>query len=459
MPGRHSLFWKLAALLIGFCLLMIWLSWSWGRYMEARTAFLSPQARATLSDYAREAERALETEGSTGLENLLRNIAAKEGVFVTAIGRDFAPLGQRGLTPTQRQRLTALRGIDWPVSRRSRSAPWLQVPFPQRAERGMLVIELPQRLMPGRYGLFWHILTNGIVPALFTLLLCIGLYRMLVAPLEQLRRQAQQWRADRLDSRLGPGALGRKDELGELARAFDDMGERLRRTVTMQQRLLRDLSHELRTPLSRLRVACEAEPDNDRLRERLAREVDNMQRLAEDALQLAWMDAERSPPEVQPIQVTALWDVLAEDAAFETGWAAERLHCAIPESCWVRGHLDSLAQAVENILRNAIRHSPAGASVSFAAERDGDHWRLSLQDHGGGVPEADLSRMFDPFTRLDGARPGDGGFGLGLSIARHAIERQGGTLVARNAHGGLRVELRLPVSEPAATSAHTAAVY
>lgn len=459
MPGRHSLFWKLAALLIGFCLLMIWLSWSWGRYMEARTAFLSPQARATLSDYARQAERALETEGSTGLENLLQNIAAKEGVFVTAIGRDFAPLGQRGLTPTQRQRLTALRGIDWPVSRRSRSAPWLQVPFPQRAERGMLVIELPQRLMPGRYGLFWHILTNGIVPALFTLLLCIGLYRMLVAPLEQLRRQAQQWRADRLDSRLGPGALGRKDELGELARAFDDMGERLRRTVTMQQRLLRDLSHELRTPLSRLRVACEAEPDNDRLRERLAREVDNMQRLAEDALQLAWMDAERSPPEVQPIQVTALWDVLAEDAAFETGWAAERLHCAIPESCWVRGHLDSLAQAVENILRNAIRHSPAGASVSFAAERDGDHWRLSLQDHGGGVPEADLSRMFDPFTRLDGARPGDGGFGLGLSIARHAIERQGGTLVARNAHGGLRVELRLPVSEPAATSAHTAAAY
>lgn len=459
MPGRHSLFWKLAALLIGFCLLMIWLSWSWGRYMEARTAFLSPQAHASLSDYARAAERALDAQGPAGLDNVLRSIAAQEGVFVTAIGPDFAPLGQSALSVAQRQRLTSLRGIDWPVSRRSTTAPWLRVPFPQHAEGGMLVIELPQRFMPGRYGLFWHILTNGIVPALFTLLLCIGLYRMLVAPLEQLRRQAQQWRADRLDTRLEPGALSRKDELGELARAFDDMGERLHRTVTMQQRLLHDLSHELRTPLSRLRVACEAEPDNDRLRERLAREVDNMQRLVEDALQLAWLDAERSPPKVQPIQITALWDVLAEDAAFETGWLPERLHCAIPETCWVRGHLNSLAQAVENVLRNAIRHSPPGARVSFSAEREGDHWRLSLQDHGGGVPEADLSRMFDPFTRLDGARPGDGGFGLGLSIARHAIERQGGTLVARNAQGGLRVELRLPASEPAATSAHTAATY
>lgn len=459
MPGRHSLFWKLAALLIGFCLLMIWLSWSWGRYMEVRTAFLSPQARATLQAYAGAAERALKAQGGAGLDAFLEGVAAKEGVFVTAIGPDLSPLGQGKLNAAQRQRLMSLRGVDWPVSRRSHLPPWLRVPFPEEAERGLLVIELPQRFMPGRYGLFWHLLTNGIVPALFTLLLCMGLYRMLVAPLEQLRRQAQQWRADRLHTRLEPGALNRRDELGELARAFDDMAERLRKTVTMQQRLLRDLSHELRTPLSRLRVACEAEPDNDRLRERLAREVDNMQRLVEDALQLAWLDAERSVPPVQPIEVTALWDVLAEDAAFETGWARERLHCAVPEHCWVRGHLDSLAQALENILRNAIRHSPPGAQVSLAAERDGAYWQLYLQDHGGGVPDADLSRMFDPFTRLDGARPGDGGFGLGLSIARHAIERQGGSMTASNAQGGLRMVLRLPACEPSVTSVCTVAAY
>lgn len=459
MPGRHSLFWKLAALLIGFCLLMIWLSWSWGRYMEVRMAFLSPQARATLSNYAGAAARALDAQGPAGLDGFLKGVAAKEGVFVTAIGPDLAPLGLSELNNAQRQRLMSLRGIDWPVSRRSTVAPWLRVPFPGGAEHRLLVIELPQRFMPGRHGLFWHLLTNGIVPALFTLLLCVGLYRMLVAPLEQLRRQAQQWRADRLDTRLEPGALSRRDELGELARAFDGMGERLRKTVTMQQRLLRDLSHELCTPLSRLRVACEAEPDHERLRERLAREVDNMQRLVDDALQLAWLDAERSPPQLQPIQVTALWDVLAEDAAFETGWGPRQLRCAVPERCWVSGHLNSLAQALENILRNAIRHSPPGASVTLGAEREGDHWRLSLQDHGGGVPQADLSRMFDPFTRLDGARPGDGGFGLGLSIALHAVERQGGSMTARNAHGGLKVEIRLPACEPALTSARTAATY
>lgn len=109
----------------------------------------------------------------------------------------------------------------------------------------------------------------------------------------------------------------------------------------------------------------------------------------------------------------------------------------------MRGHLNLLAQALENILRNAIRHSPQDGTVQLGGQREGDYWHLWLEDQGGGIDEVELERIFAPFTRLDGSRPGDGGFGLGLSIARNAVQRQDGNLWAENTGLGLRVHMRL----------------
>ena len=99
---------------------------------------------------------------------------------------------------------------------------------------------------------------------------------------------------------------------------------------------------------------------------------------------------------------------------------------------------------MENILRNAIRHSPPDGTVSLSGQREGDQWHLWIDDQGGGVAPEELERIFAPFIRLDGSRPGDGGFGLGLSIARNALRLQGGSLWAENVGQGLRVHLRLP---------------
>ncbi len=348
------------------------------------------------------------------------------------------------LSDRESQRMTFLRGLDWPVSHNKTARPWIKVPFPKDPSAGYLVIELPQRFMPGRSQLIWRIVTNGLIPGLFTLLLCVGLYRLLIVPLNHLRQQANAWRADQLGARLSSQTTSRQDELGDLGRAFDQMSERLQSTVNQQQQLLRDLSHELRTPLSRLRVACDSEQDLQALRERLSREVDGMQRLVEDTLQLAWLDAERGPLPVEDIQIQALWEMLTENARFESGWPESRLPCFVTADCWVQGHLNSLAQALENILRNAIRHSPAQGTVSLNGRREGEEWHLWLDDQGGGVAPEELERIFAPFTRLDGSRPGDGGFGLGLSIARNALRLQGGSLWAENVGQGLRVHIRLP---------------
>lgn len=443
LPNRHSLFWRLAGLLTCFCLLMIWLSWSWGRYIETQNAFLSDEARLTLSTYAVDAEHAWEQGGRPALDAWLAQLRERESGWVAVVGPNLQSLSSQTLTDADMQRMTFLRGLDWPTSRRAKTLPWMKVPFPHAPATGMLVIELPERLKPGRYLLFWQFLTNGLTPAVLTLLLCVGLYRMLVVPLNQLREQAKAWRGDQLNVRLPDEVARRQDELGELGRAFDQMSERLQTTVEFQQQVLRDLSHELRTPLSRLRVACETEHELEPMRLRLSREVDGMQRLVEDTLQLAWLDTERAPMAREPIQVQALWEMIAEDASFESTWPMAQLQCQVDSQCWVEGNLNNLAQALENILRNAIRHSPADGIVSFGGRLDDGHWHLWLEDQGGGVAEADLERIFAPFTRLDGSRPGDGGFGLGLSIARNALLRQGGVLWAENAGKGLRVNMRL----------------
>lgn len=449
MLDRHSLFWRLAILLVGFCLLMIGLSYSWGRHMETRNAFLDEPARQVLRGYASEAEQAWRGGGREGLDRWVSAMHQREHGWIGVLDLNLKPLNSAAPGPEVMQRLTRLRGVDWPMSRRSTEQPWLRIPFPGAPQQGMLVMELPTRLNPGQYRLAWQIVTNGIIPGVFTLLLCVGLYRMLIVPLNQLREQASAWRADQLNARLDSRLIARHDELGELARAFDQMAERLQDTVTMQQQLLRDLSHEMRTPLSRLRVACDGETDLVRLRERLVREVGCMQQLVEDTLQLAWQDAERTPMNLEPIQVQALWDLLAENARYESGWVPERLRCDLPADCWVQGNLNYLAQALENLLRNAIRHSPDNGVVRLDGQREGGYWRLWLQDEGAGVADADLERIFAPFSRLEGSRPGDGGFGLGLSIARSAIQRQGGTLWAENAIQGLRLCMRLPVNPPA----------
>jgi two-component system sensor histidine kinase PfeS len=441
LPGRHSLFWKLAFLLVAFCLLMIWLSWSWGRYMEERNQFLSDEARGTLTRYAAQAEQAWQRGGRNGVDDWLQSMELREASWVCVIGGNLQSLSNDPLNDQELQRLTFLRGLDWPIHKQGR--PWLRIPFPKEPSAGSLVIELPERFVPGKYRVFWRVITNGVIPGLFTLLLCVGLYRLLVVPLNNLREQANAWRADQLNVRLSSGITQRPDELGELARAFDSMSERLQSTVALQQQLLRDLSHELRTPLSRLRVASESEQSLLQLRERIGREVDGMQRLVEDTLQLAWLDTERSPLPDEAIQIQALWEMLTDNACYESGWPSLQLQCAVEASCWVRGNLNTLAQALENILRNAIRHSPPSGIVRLDGRRDGDYWHLWLEDQGGGVAEGDLQRIFSPFTRLDGSRPGDGGFGLGLSIARNAVQRQGGSIWAENSGAGLRLNLRL----------------
>ncbi|MHC6224912.1 histidine kinase sensor domain-containing protein [Pseudomonas sp. X10] len=443
-PGRHSLLWKLCGLLIALCLLLIWLSRYSGAHLERQSYHLSQQAQHTLRGYAAEAQAAWQGGGHAGVDRWLAEIQHREGGWALVIGPELESLSSQPLTPAQQRHVTFMRELDWPMSKRSTELPAISVPFPTAP--GQLVIQLPARFMPSILPLLVQILVHGVLPGVLALLAGVMLYRVLIGPLAHLRAQANALRADRLATRVDPVITRRHDELGDLGRAFDHMAERLEKTVVLQQRLLADLSHELRTPLTRLHMAAENEADSEVLRERLLREVQGMRQLVDDTLELVWLDNERPQLPSDTVEVDALWEVVRENACFESGWLLEQLPTGLGPDCRVRGHLNGLAQALENIVRNAIRHSPLGGQVRLDGRRHADHWHLWIDDQGPGVAEAALESIFQPFTRLDAARPGGDGFGLGLSIARCRVQLQGGELWAENLNPGLRLNLRLPTA-------------
>ncbi|KAF1311472.1 two-component sensor histidine kinase [Pseudomonas sp. SG-MS2] len=441
---RHPLLWKLAALQVSFCLLMTWLIWTWGLSVERSTYFLSQADQDYLARYAQQAEQAWQQGGAAGAEAFRRKLQHAENTWAVLIGPHLQSLGTAPLNADEASRLTFMRKLDWPMSRRLQDElPYVSIEFPQHPEHGRLVLQLPERLLPTGLTPWTHLITHGVAPTLLALLLGLAIYRHLVVPLNRLRDRADALRADDLDS-PGLPLRDRRDELGELAQAFEHMAGRLRQSLEQQRLLLRTLSHELRTPLARLRIAHDSDLPPAQLRERLGHEVNDMQKLLEGTLDLAWMDTEQPQLRTEPVLMVSVWEALCQDACFESGWDRARLPCSLGIECVVQAHLDSLAQALENLMRNAIRHSPADGRVSLDGWREGDHWHLRLSDQGPGVPHAELERIFKPYQRL----PDSGaGFGLGLAIARRAVELQGGKLWASNGHPGLCLHLLLPVAQ------------
>jgi two-component system sensor histidine kinase PfeS len=305
------------------------------------------------------------------------------------------------LSTLESSHLTFMRKLDWPMSRRLQDElPFVSIEFPDRPQDGRLVMQLPERLLPEGLTPWTHVLSHGVMPTLLAALLGLLIYRHLVMPLNRLRDRADSLRADDLES-AGPGLplMKRRDELGELAGALEHMAERLRQSLNQQRLLLRTLSHELRTPLARLRIAHDSELAPEQLRQRLDREISDMQRLLEDTLDLAWLDTERPQLPTEPVLMLSVWEALGEDACFESGWAQQRLLCLLGTECCVQVHLDSVAQALENLLRNAIRFSPADGRITLSGWREDDYWHLCLQDQGPGVAEAELERIFLPYQR------------------------------------------------------------
>jgi two-component system sensor histidine kinase CpxA len=248
-----------------------------------------------------------------------------------------------------------------------------------------------------------------------------------------------------------------------LARTFDRMANRIETLVGAERRLLLDISHELRSPLARLGVAIELARSGENLEAHLGRiqkESDRLNALVGELLQVTRAEGDPNSLRRDPIRLDELVAQLVDDAQIEASAHGCALEYARREPVMVEGDPELLRRAVENVIRNAIRYSPPKEPVEVSLARQNGSAVVDVRDHGPGVPEESLARIFDAFYRVDSDRNRlSGGIGLGLSIARRAIQLHKGSIRARNAKPGLEVELELPVSshELRATSYETKA--
>jgi two-component system sensor histidine kinase CpxA len=249
-----------------------------------------------------------------------------------------------------------------------------------------------------------------------------------------------------------------RNEITALANDFDEMAARIEALVEGQQRLLRDISHELRSPLTRLGIALElarkhaGTPEQEKSLQRIELESERMNSMIGQLLDLTRMEHADTKKARTEVDLGVLLREIVEDAAYE---AAERDICVelknaqSSQSPVVHVVPELIAQAFENVIRNAVRYTVNGSHVEVEIYSAISEVHILVRDQGPGVAEEELEKLFIPFYRVAEARERHtGGTGIGLAIARRAVELHHGRIKASNrVGGGLEVEIVLPGAE------------
>ncbi len=380
---------------------------------------------------AREARHAWETGGRAALADTLARFAEGapvRGFLTDACGRDLV---------SDRDLSAMLRELEQTSGRPVFRGDTILVGRPTEDGRYWFILEAPRRrfLAPFMHPAYLWVL--GVV-----VLLCWVLARYLTAPLRQLRDTVRAFGEGNFAARVNSR---RKDEIGDLARHFDRMADRIENLVASEKRLLADISHELRSPLARLNLAIElarSGENREAALDRIQKESERLSLLVGELLQVARVEADPAARHNESIALDALLQSIVEENRLEADARKVKLQLDCPGAVTMNGDEELLRRAVENVVRNAIRHAPPESHVRIRLEANVARVLIFIEDSGPGVPESELQKIFQPFYRVERDRGrASGGVGLGLAIARRAVELHNGSIRARNTGQGLRVEM------------------
>ena len=402
---------------------------------------------------AQRAAEIYEQSGAAALTSALQQTEKSSGVSATFFDESGKELSGRTAPPGAGEliaRAAESREIEFNFAGRETIV--ARPVVSSKGQRYMYVAHIPrptfqQGLQPQLLRLLVILVIGGIF--------CFWLARYLTTPLLKLRTTTNELAEGNLGARVAARLTKRRDEVGQLGRDFNGMAERLESMVKAQQRLLGDISHELRSPLARLGVALglarqRSGADATGALDRIERESDNLNEMISQLLELTRLESGTDVRKRTTIDLASLVRDVAEDADYEARGVNRSVQVVWTERCSINGIEDLLRSAVENVVRNAVRFTPEGTAVEVALQRQngggGNVAVISVRDHGKGVPEESLEKIFRPFYRAEDARDrqSGGGTGLGLAITERAVRMHGGSVKAENAKdGGLAVEMRL----------------
>jgi two-component system sensor histidine kinase BaeS len=282
-----------------------------------------------------------------------------------------------------------------------------------------------------------------------------GLYlaRRIARPIEQVAGAASAVSAGNLGRRVDlHSGVGELDRLGQ---AFDRMSESLQRSDQAKIAFIADVTHELRTPLTVIKGTLETLEDGalddvvgrGPLLEAMGTETERLIRLVNDLLVLTRADAGSLDLDLRPLDLDDLARWRCENLAPLAARKQVKLLAGVEaQSCWVNGDADRLTQVLDNLLDNALRHSPAGGVVQVETRRVGEEIVCCVSDQGPGIPAEHLPHIFERFYRADASRGRmSGGAGLGLAIARSLVQAHGGRIQVESRAGeGACFSLYLP---------------
>ncbi len=403
--------------------------------------------------YAETAAQIYATQGEKGLNEFLERIRRAETVGeVDIIGENGKAWLSEGVNAENYReyvaRALASDAVEIELVQPETALSTRQFVLPN-GERYVLVVAWERPRMTPFFGEspLRYLRYGGLL--LTALLLCWALARYLSSPIGKLRKATQKLAAGDLTARVADQVGNRHDELAALAKDFDVMAERIESLITSQQRLSRDVSHELRSPLARMNVALEiakqkSNGETSAVLQRIETESQRLNDMISRLLTLSKLETGSQDFDRRELNFKSLVEQVAADADFEANAKGKSVNIVKADDCRVLGSESLIQSAVENVLRNAVRYTKEGTAVEVSLSNGGSSAVLRVLDHGGGVPEAELSNLFRPFYRVGEARDrGSGGTGLGLAIAERAVIAHKGTITAKNTSDGLIVEIVL----------------
>lgn len=425
---RRILLWFAGMLLFSFVGYML-TSWWFTQRREPRQDFF----RRTFDYLSAEAVTAYENGGPAALREVLarqRQHFIGSHHLLDASGRDLA---------TNEDRSKSLAEVR--ERRPFRITPPRRILIAHRLQGGKYTFLIDADIAPDPLS---NLLVYLWIVAVIVLL-CYALATQFANPVKQLHEMVLRFGRGDLTSRT---RSRRKDEIGALARAFDDMADRIETLLTAERRLLQDVSHELRSPLARLRFALQlARTSRDPIAAfaRVDKEVDRLTTLVADLLHVTRAEGDPGSRNVSNIALPEFLSSMVEEVRIEADARGCKLNLNSPASLTYAGDPELLRRAIENIVRNAIHHAPNGTAVDVDLIDAGTEAIIRVRDYGQGVPDEQLSQIFRPFYRVEEDRNrSDGGVGLGLAIAERAVLAHNGEVRACNASPGLLVEIHLP---------------